>query len=121
MDIENLHAGIQVTLVAFRQKYWVISSQNNVKRVIHQCNRCSRANPKLLQQPMGNLPKDRTVLIRPFLKSGVDYAGPMFIKERGRGKQKVKAYIALSVCLSTKAVHVELVGDLTAESFLNAL
>jgi hypothetical protein len=35
-----------------------------------------------------------------------------------RNAEKVKSYIALFVCFSTKAVHLELVGDLTTESFL---
>jgi hypothetical protein len=33
----------------------------------------------------------------------------------------VKAYVALFVCLATKAIHLELVGDHTAESFKNCL
>jgi hypothetical protein len=71
---------------------------------------------------MGNLPKSRVEPTRPFSISGVDYAGPIYIKEcRGRSKRTVKAYICVFVCFSTKAVHLELVGDLTTQTFLNAL
>lgn len=71
---------------------------------------------------MGNLPKFRLEPIRPFYKSGVDFAGPFLINVgRTRRMRKVKAYIALFICFATKAIHLELVGDLTKESFLGAL
>jgi hypothetical protein len=35
---------------------------------------------------MGDLPKDRVQPARPFLNSGVDFGGPVYLKEgRGRG------------------------------------
>ncbi|XP_031346951.1 uncharacterized protein LOC116173565 [Photinus pyralis] len=61
-------------------------------------------------------------MARPFIHCGVDYAGPLSLKEgRGRGKRLVKGYISLFICLATKAVHLELVGDLTTDSFLGAV
>ncbi|KAH0821290.1 hypothetical protein GEV33_001501 [Tenebrio molitor] len=57
-----------------------------------------------------------------FRISGVDYLGPILIKEStDRGKRNVKAYVSIFICLVTKAVHLELVGNLTTESFLGAL
>ncbi|GFW47819.1 transposon polyprotein [Trichonephila clavipes] len=53
---------------------------------------------------------------------GIDYAGPVLIKcNKGRGTKSTKGYIALFVCLATKAVHIEAVGDLTTDSFIAAL
>ncbi|GFU42719.1 hypothetical protein TNCV_3139191 [Trichonephila clavipes] len=71
---------------------------------------------------MGNLPKHRATLERPFFSCGIDYAGPVLIKcNKGRGTKSTKGYIALFVCLATKAVHIEAVGDLTTDSFIAAL
>ncbi|GFX69243.1 integrase catalytic domain-containing protein [Trichonephila clavipes] len=71
---------------------------------------------------MGNLPKHRVTLERPFFRCGIDYAGPVLIKyNKGRGTKSTKGYIALFVCLATKAVHIEAVGDLTTDSFIAAL
>ncbi|XP_015437070.1 PREDICTED: uncharacterized protein LOC107192357 [Dufourea novaeangliae] len=71
---------------------------------------------------MGNLPKNRVTLNRPFLITGIDHCGPLYIKEkRVRNTKTVKAYVAVFVCFSTKAVHLELVGDLTTDSFLASL
>ena len=53
---------------------------------------------------------------------GVDYAGPVDVKyEFVREPTVVKAYIAMFVWLSVKALHLELVPDLTTEGFLAAL
>ncbi|GFX61577.1 hypothetical protein TNCV_2745521 [Trichonephila clavipes] len=80
------------------------------------------ANSKHPPQLMGNLPKHPVMLERLFFSCGIDYAGPVLIKcNKGRGTKFTKGYIALFVCLATKAVHIEEVGDLTTDSFIAAL
>ncbi|GFT30807.1 uncharacterized protein TNCV_2726881, partial [Trichonephila clavipes] len=75
----------------------------------------------ILPQLMGNLPKHRVTLERPFFSCGIDYAGPVLIKcNKVEGLNLQKGYIALLVCLATKAVHITAVGDLT-DSFIAAL
>ncbi|XP_063931818.1 uncharacterized protein LOC135143809 [Zophobas morio] len=64
---------------------------------------------------MGNRRVQRLQPVRPFYISGVDYAGPFLIEE---GKTRK---IALFICFSTKAIHLELVGDLTSDSFLGCM
>jgi hypothetical protein len=67
---------------------------------------------------MGDLPASRTVVARPFLNTGIDFAGPLIIKDgKTRNKRTIKAYVALFICFSTKAIHLELVGDLNTEFF----
>lgn len=56
------------------------------------------------------------------MSCGVDYGGPLYIRDSKRRNAKVsKAYMAIFVCFVTKAVHLELVSDLTTEAFLNSL
>ncbi|XP_063914797.1 uncharacterized protein LOC135131147 [Zophobas morio] len=60
--------------------------------------------------------------IKPFLRVGVDYAGPFSITmAKTRGAKTLKAYLCLFICFATKALHLELVSDLTADAFLAAL
>ncbi|XP_071573006.1 uncharacterized protein [Temnothorax nylanderi] len=70
---------------------------------------------------MGQLPAERARPSRPFQSAGVDYAGPVSLRTtKGRGHKAVKGYICLFVCLSSKAIHLEAVSDLSSASFLAA-
>ena len=70
---------------------------------------------------MGDLPPDRAREARPFLKVGSDFAGPFSIKSsRLRGSRIQKAYLCVFVCFSTKAVHLEVVSDMSTDAFLAA-
>lgn len=117
-----LHAGVQTVLFTLRNKYWIIHGKNLVKKVVRQCVTCFKVNPKSVLQPMGNLPEVRLKPIRPFLNCGTDFAGPFMIKDGTlRSRKSVKVYVCVFICFASKAVHLELAGDLTSETFLNVL
>lgn len=70
---------------------------------------------------MGHLPAIRTIPNRPFACTGVDYAGPFWVRvSSGRGVKCSKGYVALFVCMVVRAVHIEVVSDLTSAAFLAA-
>jgi hypothetical protein len=70
---------------------------------------------------MGNLPKDRVQPNRPFINSGVDFAGPIQIHHKIRGKRPDKAYLIIFCCFATKAVHIEVASDLSTETFIASI
>ncbi|XP_064215657.1 uncharacterized protein LOC135267304 [Tribolium castaneum] len=71
---------------------------------------------------MGELPSCRVKQTFPFYCKGIDYAGPFHLKDRTtRNPKIVKAYVCLFVCMAVKAVHIEVVSDLTTEAFLACL
>lgn len=77
---------------------------------------------KTAEQLMAALPTMRTIPIRAFTRTGVDYAGPVMIRSAlGRLPKITKAYIAVFVCLVTRAIHLELVSNETTEAFIAAL
>ncbi|GFU58838.1 uncharacterized protein TNCV_4840171 [Trichonephila clavipes] len=70
---------------------------------------------------MGNLPANRLSAGRAFLNVGIDFGGPFITKPNvSRSKVKLKSYLALFICMATKAVHLEVVSDLSADAFLAA-
>ncbi|XP_044595862.1 uncharacterized protein LOC123272906 [Cotesia glomerata] len=118
---KTLHGGVQDTLTYTRNHFWILSGRSLVKSIVLKCARCARYRQKRACQLMGRLPIDKVTPARPFLHSGVDYAGPLIIQTwRGKSARKYKAYIALFVCLSTSAIHIELVTNYAASGFLAA-
>jgi hypothetical protein len=71
---------------------------------------------------MGQLPEVRVKSSKLFANSGVDYSGLFYAKQGGkRSKTLVKCCVALFVCLSTKAIHLELVSELCIEVYIASL
>jgi len=119
---ETKHSAYTPLLGHVRQQFWPLKAKTLIRSVINRCVVCTRAKPKFYTQIMGNLPSHRVTPARPFLHSGVDYCGPFSVHFKGRGRSNPqKAYLAIFCCFATKAVHLELVTELTTEAFLGAL
>lgn len=117
----TLHGGAQLMMAHLNRQYWIIGLRDLVRTHIRHCTVCIRHRANTQQQLMGNLPSVRITPSRAFLHSGVDYAGPIALKfAPGRGAKSIKGYIAVFVCLVTKAIHLEIVGDLTSNGFIAA-
>ncbi|XP_055584795.1 uncharacterized protein LOC129737660 [Uranotaenia lowii] len=117
----HLHAAPQLLLGILRLRYWITGARKLAKTIVHRCIICVRARPKLVEQFMAELPKERVIAARPFSVSGVDYWGPILLKPPHRRSAPIKAFVAVFVCFTTKAVHIELVFDLTTAKFIQAL
>lgn len=60
---------------------------------------------------MGQLPSTRVPPTRPFYNVGIDFAGPIAIKDgKTRNRKLVKSYLSLFVCFIMNSVYLELVG-----------
>ncbi|XP_066261359.1 uncharacterized protein [Euwallacea similis] len=117
-----LHAGPQQLHSSIRDKFWVIGGRNLAKLTYRKCALCFKYNPKIETPLMGNLPKERLLAEFPFKVCGVDYAGPYLVKDRkGRGSKTSKCWMALFICFASRAIHLELVSDLSKDSFILAL
>nr|XP_012232072.1 PREDICTED: uncharacterized protein LOC105677797 [Linepithema humile] len=119
--LRSLHGGVQLTMGLFRLRFWVPRGRAVVKQALHRCITCTRWRAATPQPPMGNLPQGRVTPARPFLRTGLDYAGPILVQtSKGRGHKAYKAFIAVFVCLCSRAVHLEIVSDYSTEAFLAA-
>lgn len=120
--IQTKHGGATLVANYIRRTFWIIDARNAIRARIHKCVTCFRYTNHGLTQLMGNLPEPRVNISRTFSHTGVDYAGPLdILTRRGRGRRQItKGYICLFVCLSTKAIHLELVSDMSTVTFLAA-
>ncbi|XP_057338496.1 uncharacterized protein LOC130676359 [Microplitis mediator] len=119
--LRTLHGGTQLTLSHVRKKCWIIGGRAPIKNFIHRCLTCARMQGVRSQQLMGQLPSHRVSPSLVFENTGVDHAGPVSLKFfQGRGTRCYKGWIAVFVCLSTSAVHLEVVTDYSSEGFLKA-
>ncbi|GFX09096.1 integrase catalytic domain-containing protein [Trichonephila clavipes] len=71
---------------------------------------------------MGDLPKGKVTPSYPFNNCGVDFCGPFMVKFKNQCKGVlIKVYVSIFVCLSTKAIHLDFVSDLTSKAFIACL
>lgn len=116
---KHFHAGIQTTLSLMRQRFWLLDGRNQVWKVVRTYTRCFRFNPNTINYKMGNLPPARIHEAIPFAQIGIDFCGPFYIKEKKyRNRNRIKVYICVFVCMSIKAIHLEVVNDLTSDGFI---
>ncbi|XP_063634789.1 uncharacterized protein LOC134805409 [Cydia splendana] len=118
----TLHGGAKLTSSKLREEYWVMGGNNRVKQQVRKCVKCQKIDGKKQYQLMGDLPAARVNEAKPFFHTGVDYTGFVDIKaSKARGSRTLKGYVAVFICMVTKAVHLELVTELTSSAFLAAL
>lgn len=117
----TLHGGPTLIQSQLSRLYWLVHGRNYIRKIVRSCVRCARHGAATFEQQMGPLPAVRTRPIRPFTVTGVDYAGPFALRaSAGRGQKSFKGYVAIFVCMVVKAVHIEIVSDLTSTAFLAA-
>ena len=117
-----LHAGPTQVSSMLSRRFHILRARKAIRSVIHACVVCRRASAKPKPQMLGQLPADRLKPGFAYERVGVDYAGPVLLKRGSVRKPMItKAYISVFVCLAVKAVHLELVCDLTSEAFIGAL
>ena len=116
VHFRELHAGVKHTLSVLRQKFWLIKGRSTVRQTVKNCLVCLHYHTKPFLQQMAPLPEDRIKPVPPFTNVGLDFAGPLYLKDSGNN-----AYICLFTCAVTRAVHLELVSNMTVERFLLAL
>ena len=117
-----LHAGHLLTSASLSRRYHIVGGHKAIRSITRSCVVCRRCSAKPNPQLMGQLPKERVTPDAVFNNVGLDYAGPVYLKQGSIRKPViVKAYVCIFVSLSTKAVHIEAVSDLTSEAFLACL
>lgn len=115
------HNGTKETLIEVRSDYWIIKGRSLVRKLIHHCKICRRYEgshykvpppPPLLEFCVSEQP--------PFTFTGVDFAGPLYIRYPGSSESS-KVWLCLYTCCVVRAVHSDLVPDMTTTTILRCL
>ena len=97
---------------------WILGLNAAVASYIYKCVQCQRQRRPTEGQKMANLPEDRVESAPPFTYCGMDCFGPFTIK---KGRRELKKYAVIFTCMSSGAVHIEHLDDMTTDAFINAL
>ena len=120
-----MHSGVSQTLAQTRMEYWIPQGSSQVKKVVKNCKVCRRIEGGLFPMPkMPPWPKERVAQSFPFEYTGLDYLGPFYIKiytEDSNQPMVKKVWVCLFTCLAIRAIHLELIEDLSAQEFLLGL
>ncbi|KAL0149186.1 hypothetical protein M9458_055509, partial [Cirrhinus mrigala] len=113
------HRGCGMTINELRSNgIWILGCSQAVSSFIYNCVKCRKFSRQTEEQRMANLPSKRMETTPPFTYCGMDCFGPFYIKE---GRRELKRYGLLFTCLCSRAVHMELLDDLSTDAFLNSL
>ena len=115
----NFHAGREYIRIVLRKEYWIIGLRNALRNVNAKCVKCRKQRAGVSQPFMAYLPRERLQeRVFPFANTGVYYFGPFEVKFM---RKTMKRWCCLFTCLTTRAVHIEVVPSLEAESCLTAI
>ena len=113
------HCGQEHLLCTLRRRYFILGARRMIKKMTHDCVKCKKLFGRTATQIMAPLPTFRTTPPQSaFSYVGTDCFGPFYIKI---GRARHKRWGVLFTCLSSRAVHIEVLQDLSTSSFINAL
>ena len=115
------HNGVSATVSKITARFWITHLHRMVKSIVHNCVICKILNKKLSQQVMGKLPEERLKPSPAWHNTVIDLFGPFKIRDEIKKRTFGKCYGVIFNCLSTRAVHIDLVSEDSTEKFLLAL
>ena len=118
-----LHNGVKDTLNELRTKFWMPKARNYIRSLIFKCRRCKNVEGKPYSYPESPaLPTCRLSATPPFYYTGVDYAGPIYVKDIfSTSNITHKAWIFLFTCSNSRAICLDLVPDSSSPSCIRGL
>ncbi|XP_059054651.1 uncharacterized protein LOC131848728 [Achroia grisella] len=117
--VKAAHTFNELVCNELKQRFWIFRCRSEVRSIAKRCMFCvkRKANPQI--PPTGDLPEMRLDHhSRPFTNVGLDYFGPV---EVTIGRRREKRWIALFTCMTTRAVHLEIVANLSSDSAIASL
>ena len=108
--VKHFHQGVEYLRSIVQEHYTVLKLKLSLLSIKAHCLRCREFQAVTMQPIMSDLPKERLAYQSPpFTNTGVDYFGPFYVTVR---RNTEKRWGFLFTCLTTRAVHVEIVTSI---------
>ncbi|XP_055584824.1 uncharacterized protein LOC129737688 [Uranotaenia lowii] len=108
------HQNRETIVNEIRQKFYIANLRRVCNEVRSNCQHCKNRYAEPRPPKMYSLPPSRLAAhTRPFTHTGIDYFGPLEVVV---GRKTEKRWGALFVCLTTRAIHLEVAYSLTSSS-----
>ncbi len=118
-DRRLCHPGPECVFAEFRRSYWILRGHEAVRRHQHTCLECQKMRSKPVVSKMADLPPARLRFFKPaFYSTGMDCFGPFQVKI---GRRTEKRWGIIFKCLTTRAVHLDVVTSIDSDAFLMAV
>lgn len=109
------HAGNQFIMAKLRERFWIIKTRKAVERIRKKCVTCKRFGGAAATVPITPLPENQVKNAKVFEVSGIDLAGPLFLKDNS------KVWVVIFTCAIYRGVPIESVESINTEQFILAL
>ncbi|KAI3375182.1 hypothetical protein L3Q82_021085, partial [Scortum barcoo] len=120
-DFDNQlhHPGPERVFAELWRSFWILRGREAVRRHQYSCADCRRWRARPAVPKMADLPAARLRLFKPaFYSTGMDCFGPFEVKV---GRRREKRWGIIFKCLTTRAVHLDLLTAIDTDAFLMAL
>ena len=112
------HKSIVETLARSRHYVWIHRGRDLAKKVCKRCLNCIKRKKALLQQRMAKVRPERLVVCPPWTHVSLDFAGPIKIKGVVNARARIRCWVLIYVCCSTKAVCLLACCGYSTQAFL---
>ncbi|KAJ8970521.1 hypothetical protein NQ317_007515 [Molorchus minor] len=110
MHQKSCHVRVQRLLSSMREKYWVLRGRRDIRSVLQRCVTCKRFDVKPFAIASSPLPADRVRDEVPFEITGVDFAGPLYLKN-GIDLGQLKSLNETKLKATIKIGDIVLIGN----------
>ena len=111
---KHCHQGVEYLRALIQQKFAIVKLRTTLRTIQTRCVTCRKRKAETLTPIMADLPKERLAFSsRPFTNTGLDYFGPFYVSVK---RSTEKRWGFLFTCLTTRAVHFEVVPSMDTSS-----
>ena len=111
---QHCHQGVDYLRALVQQRFAVVKLRAVLRTIVSRCLTCRKRKAETLTPITSDLPRERLAFKEPpFSNSGIDYFGPFFVSVK---RSTEKRWGFLFTCLTTRAVHFEVVSSMDTSS-----